>query len=106
VSVNVLCRRTSPYNDIATSSLVDPFITRRLRIPVHTSLPIEITLATNIIMSNQAAWILEPKGQLQVKEAPMPKADKGEVVIKNHAVAVNPVDCGFMHNCWLFDCAD
>ncbi|CAA9963304.1 hypothetical protein PTNB73_06804 [Pyrenophora teres f. teres] len=43
-------------------------------------------------MSNQAAWIPEAKGKLQVKEAPMPKADKGEVVIKNHAVAVNPVD--------------
>jgi NADPH:quinone reductase-like Zn-dependent oxidoreductase len=36
----------------------------------------------------------------------MPKAGKGEVVIKNHAVAVNPVDCGFVHNCWLFDYAD
>ncbi|OAK97050.1 GroES-like protein [Phaeosphaeriaceae sp. SRC1lsM3a] len=44
-------------------------------------------------MSNQAAWILEPKGNpLVVKEAPMPKAGKGEIVIKNHAVAVNPVD--------------
>jgi len=44
-------------------------------------------------MSNQAAWITEPKGTpLQVKEAPMPKAGRGEVVIKNHAVAVNPVD--------------
>ncbi|KAI4605517.1 uncharacterized protein J4E88_007765 [Alternaria novae-zelandiae] len=43
-------------------------------------------------MSNKAAWIPEAKGQLQVKEAPMPKAGKGEVVIKNHAVAVNPVD--------------
>ncbi|KAH7065977.1 chaperonin 10-like protein [Paraphoma chrysanthemicola] len=44
-------------------------------------------------MSNNAAWITEPKGRpLQVKEAPMPKAAKGEVVIKNHAVAVNPVD--------------
>ncbi|CBX97382.1 hypothetical protein IAQ61_007198 [Plenodomus lingam] len=44
-------------------------------------------------MSNQAAWITEPKGKpLQVKEAPMPKAGKGEVVIKNHAAAVNPVD--------------
>jgi len=45
-------------------------------------------------MSNKAAWITKPKGNpLEVKEAPMPKAGKGEVVIKNHAVAVNPVDC-------------
>lgn len=48
-------------------------------------------------MSNKAAWIPEAKGQLQVKEAPMPKAGKGEVVIKNHAVAVNPVDCEYLH---------
>jgi NADPH:quinone reductase-like Zn-dependent oxidoreductase len=46
-------------------------------------------------MSNQAAWIPESKGKLEVKEAPMPTAGKGEVVIKNHAVAVNPVDCEF-----------
>jgi NADPH:quinone reductase-like Zn-dependent oxidoreductase len=47
-------------------------------------------------MSNQAAWITKPKGNpLEVKEAPMPKAEKGEVVIKNHALAVNPVDCKY-----------
>jgi NADPH:quinone reductase-like Zn-dependent oxidoreductase len=45
-------------------------------------------------MSNKAAWITKPKGNpLEVSEAPMPKAGKDEVVIKNHAVAVNPVDC-------------
>ena len=45
-------------------------------------------------MSNQAAWITEAKAKpLQVKEAPLPKASPNEVVIKNHAVAVNPVDC-------------
>ncbi|KAF1830570.1 zinc-binding oxidoreductase CipB [Decorospora gaudefroyi] len=43
-------------------------------------------------MSNQAAWIPEAKGKLEVKEAPMPKAGKSEVVVKNHAAAVNPVD--------------
>ncbi|KAL5114580.1 hypothetical protein ACEQ8H_007549 [Pleosporales sp. CAS-2024a] len=44
-------------------------------------------------MSNQAAWITEAKANpLQVKEASMPTADKGQVVIKNKAVAVNPVD--------------
>jgi NADPH:quinone reductase-like Zn-dependent oxidoreductase len=45
-------------------------------------------------MSNKAAWITKPKGNpLEVSEAPMPTAGKDEVVIKNHAVAVNPVDC-------------
>jgi hypothetical protein len=46
-----------------------------------------------ITMSNKAAWIPKSKGQLEVSEAPMPKAGKDEVVIKNGAVAVNPVDC-------------
>lgn len=57
-------------------------------------------------MSNKAAWIPEAKGQLQVKEAPMPKAGKGEVVIKNHAVAVNPVDCEYLHFRSRNECAD
>ncbi|PVH90796.1 GroES-like protein [Periconia macrospinosa] len=44
-------------------------------------------------MSNQAAWITAAKAYpLEVKESPMPKAGAGEVVIKNHAVAINPVD--------------
>ncbi|KAF2638575.1 GroES-like protein [Massarina eburnea CBS 473.64] len=41
---------------------------------------------------NQAAWILKAKEQLQVKEAPFPKADAGQVVIKSRAIAINPVD--------------
>jgi|SRR5690242_18936796 len=45
-------------------------------------------------MSNKAAYITEAKANpLQVKDAPFPSAGKGEVVVKNHAVAVNPVDC-------------
>ncbi|KAJ4338267.1 hypothetical protein N0V87_004035 [Didymella glomerata] len=44
-------------------------------------------------MSNKAAYITEAKANpLQVKEAPLPAAGKGEVVVKNHAAAVNPVD--------------
>lgn len=44
-------------------------------------------------MANKAAYIMESKGKpLQVNSAPMPTAGKGEVVVKNHAVAVNPVD--------------
>ena len=42
---------------------------------------------------NKGAWILEPKGKLVVKEAPMPQAGPGEVVIQNFAFAINPVEC-------------
>ncbi|KAF4314092.1 Alcohol dehydrogenase superfamily zinc-containing [Botryosphaeria dothidea] len=42
---------------------------------------------------NQAAWITEAKGKpLKVQEAPDPKPGPGEVVIKNAAIAINPVD--------------
>ena len=55
---------------------------------------VQVKSDQSTIMSNKAAWITKPKGNpLEVKEAPMPKAAKGEIVIKNHAVAVNPVDC-------------
>ncbi|KAF2735973.1 GroES-like protein [Polyplosphaeria fusca] len=44
-------------------------------------------------MSNRAAWITEAKAHpFVVKEADMPKPGADEVVIKNHAVAINPVD--------------
>lgn len=44
-------------------------------------------------MSNRAAWITEAKANpLKVDVAPDPKPEAGEVVIKNAAVAVNPVD--------------
>lgn len=43
--------------------------------------------------SNQAAWLNEPKANpLKVEDAPLPEAGADEVVIKNSAVAVNPVD--------------
>jgi len=44
-------------------------------------------------MSNQAAWITEKQGKpLKVQEAQIPKPGPEEVVIKNHAIAINPVD--------------
>lgn len=41
---------------------------------------------------NQAAWIPKPKAQLEVGTAPYPVVGPDEIVIRNHAVAINPVD--------------
>ncbi|KAE8154971.1 chaperonin 10-like protein [Aspergillus avenaceus] len=42
---------------------------------------------------NQAAWLTAPKTKpFEVGPAPMPKPGPGQIVIKNHAVAVNPAD--------------
>lgn len=43
--------------------------------------------------SNSAAWITEKQGKpLKVSEAPLPKPGPNDVVVKNHAIAINPVD--------------
>jgi len=41
---------------------------------------------------NEAAWLVEKRDILQVTEAPYPEPRAGEIVVRNHAVAVNPVD--------------
>lgn len=84
---------------IAVASSIDPFL---LKYPTYVYTLHNAHKSKNnndkaAIMSNQAAWIPSAKSKLQVKEAPMPKAGKGEVVIKNHAVAVNPVDCELLY---------
>ncbi|KAF2875109.1 putative quinone oxidoreductase [Massariosphaeria phaeospora] len=42
---------------------------------------------------NQAAWLNKANTPLEVGDAPMPTAGAGEVVVKNAAVAINPLDC-------------
>ena len=42
--------------------------------------------------TNKAAFLDEVGAKLSVRDAPMPTAASGRVVIKNKAVAVNPVD--------------
>ena len=42
---------------------------------------------------NQAAWLHEANTPLDVAEAPMPTAKPNEIVIRNAAVAINPLDC-------------
>lgn len=42
---------------------------------------------------NSAAWLIKAGSSLQVGDAPLPTAGPGELVIKNAAVAINPLDC-------------
>ncbi|KAF2647905.1 GroES-like protein [Lophiostoma macrostomum CBS 122681] len=43
-------------------------------------------------LTNFASWIPSEKAQLQVAHAPFPKSGDDELVIQNHAIAINPVD--------------
>ena len=43
-------------------------------------------------MSNQAAVLKEEKAKLTIEERPIPKPGPSDVVVKNHALATNPVD--------------
>jgi NADPH:quinone reductase-like Zn-dependent oxidoreductase len=42
--------------------------------------------------TNQAAWLTATRRPLEVKDAPYVAPGPGELLIKNHAVAINPVD--------------
>ena len=42
---------------------------------------------------NQAAWLRMAESPLEVGDAPVPKAAEGEIIVKNAAVAINPLDC-------------
>ena len=42
---------------------------------------------------NKAAWLKKANTPLQVEAAPLPSAGPGEIVVKNAAVAINPLDC-------------
>ncbi len=42
---------------------------------------------------NQAAWLIKADTPLEVNDAPLPAAGPGELVVKNAAVAINPLDC-------------
>jgi NADPH:quinone reductase-like Zn-dependent oxidoreductase len=41
---------------------------------------------------NQAAFLKEAGKALEVSDAPLPTAGAGEIVVKNAAVAINPLD--------------
>ena len=42
--------------------------------------------------TNQAAYLKEAGKPLEVGDAPVPTAGAGEIVVKNSAVAINPLD--------------
>ncbi|CBF73513.1 hypothetical protein AN7914.2 [Aspergillus nidulans FGSC A4] len=42
--------------------------------------------------TNQAAWLTKAGNDLEVGDAPVPTAGPGEIVVKNAAVAINPLD--------------
>ena len=44
------------------------------------------------IPHNEAAWLISEHGLLEVKEAPYTEPRAGEILVRNHAVAANPVD--------------
>lgn len=41
---------------------------------------------------NQAAWLMEAGSPLKLGDAPMPFPSPDEIIIKNAAIAVNPLD--------------
>lgn len=53
-------------------------------------------------MSQKALFITEPKGALQLSTPPKPTAGKGELLVKNVAVALNPVEWKqIAYNFWI-----
>ena len=52
--------------------------------------------------SNTAAWITAPKSKpFEVKDAPLWTPAENEILINNHAVAINPVDGALQSFAWL-----
>ncbi len=45
--------------------------------------------------TNRAAWLDGAAKKLRIDEADMPKPESDEIVIKNSAIAINPVDCTY-----------
>ncbi|KFY80861.1 hypothetical protein V499_00316 [Pseudogymnoascus sp. VKM F-103] len=50
---------------------------------------------------NEAAWILEAKGDLRVQPTPYPVPEQNEIVIKNHAFAIQPLDANIRAKAYM-----
>lgn len=50
-------------------------------------------------MTNTAAVIKEAKARITVEDRPVPKPQASEILVKNHAVAINPVDWKIQDYC-------
>lgn len=42
--------------------------------------------------TNQAAYLVKAGQPLEVRDAPLPTAGPGEIIVKNAAIAINPLD--------------
>jgi NADPH:quinone reductase-like Zn-dependent oxidoreductase len=57
-------------------------------------------MSSNTIQ-NQAAWFKEKGAAFELEEAPLPTAGPGEIVVRNAAVAINPLDT-FIQDAGIF----
>ncbi|OJK04799.1 hypothetical protein ASPACDRAFT_1861631 [Aspergillus aculeatus ATCC 16872] len=56
---------------------------------------------TTTTTTNTAAWLLEPEAHpFQIREAPLWEPAENEILIRNHAVAINPVDGSLQTKAW------
>lgn len=66
---------------------------QQLRMPFKLSLLYHNRISSTMEISNKAAYLVSPNGPaIEVREAPMPIPGPGELLVKTHAVAINPVD--------------
>jgi len=49
-------------------------------------------LKNSIMAQNKAAWLDDKGAPLRVGDAPMQTPGPAEIIVKNHAVAINPLD--------------
>ncbi|KAL6232514.1 hypothetical protein BDW75DRAFT_217726 [Aspergillus navahoensis] len=67
--------------------------------PVRSTSTTSVKMAANI--KNTAAWLTEAKAHpFQVKDAPSYTPEENEILVKNHAVAINPVDGSLQSKAW------